>query len=607
MTSEAAARRWSRPLLVGGLAALVLVALVAAVPLGLAPTPKSAPGPAAVVPTMAEPAASCPSPPNVTADSVTIITTGNVGPAPFTTTLCGYSGSPYAKLVWSFGDGTASSSGTNLSSVENYATHTFSTSGAYLVWCNVTYGGNISALSSAWVYATGATPHGLTFNVTVSPTSGAAPLQVRVYPNITGCRGQCDWNVTASVRGANLTTPGSPGFPWVPVDLSASGTWKIVVNATDPLGDSGVSLPAYVTVGGTGNNSTSSLTARIFDYPSGGAAPLDVFFNVSASGGVAPYTFAWTFGDGGNGSGEVISHVYPSAGTYVVNVTVWDSSGLKTTASTSVRVSPPGSNSTSPLVTYLNATVLRGHVPFNTTLTVGARGGTPPYLLYLCPGDGGCLAPLSGWNGARLNFTFGFTVPGNYTATATVNDSNGSSVLATLPIVAEASSPLLVQVLNSPLTGPAPLAVGFLASVTGGTPPYTIQWAWGDGTVGSSANGGIVAHDYAAAGLYHPTLTVSDAANASVILPLETVNATSGLSQNLHPGSGLPPTGPGWMTLAGYLGVAAAAAVLSAVGMALWLRRRRRASEANGLARALETQATRAPEPPTESTAEGQR
>ncbi len=51
-----------------------------------------------------------------------------------------------------------------------------------------------------------------------------------------------------------------------------------------------------------------------------------VTFTGIASGGVAPYVFAWNFGDGSTASGNTVAHAYQSAGVFTVTVTVTDSS-----------------------------------------------------------------------------------------------------------------------------------------------------------------------------------------------------------------------------------------------------------------------------------------
>ncbi len=49
-------------------------------------------------------------------------------------------------------------------------------------------------------------------------------------------------------------------------------------------------------------------------------------------------TYAWTFGDGGTGSGVSFTHAYASAGTYNIGVMVTDNGGLQTTANTTATI-----------------------------------------------------------------------------------------------------------------------------------------------------------------------------------------------------------------------------------------------------------------------------
>jgi len=50
-----------------------------------------------------------------------------------------------------------------------------------------------------------------------------------------------------------------------------------------------------------------------------------VSFTASASGGVAPYSFSWDFGDGGRATGTTVSHAYTSANYFNVTLTTVDS------------------------------------------------------------------------------------------------------------------------------------------------------------------------------------------------------------------------------------------------------------------------------------------
>ena len=54
---------------------------------------------------------------------------------------------------------------------------------------------------------------------------------------------------------------------------------------------------------------------------------LDYTFTAVVSGGTAPYTYAWNFGDGATSTEKQPSHTYTVAGTYNVKLTVTDAAG----------------------------------------------------------------------------------------------------------------------------------------------------------------------------------------------------------------------------------------------------------------------------------------
>jgi PKD domain-containing protein len=56
------------------------------------------------------------------------------------------------------------------------------------------------------------------------------------------------------------------------------------------------------------------------------------------SGGVPPYAFAWTFGDGDAGSGATPGHLYASPGNFLVRLTVSDSRGMSAQTSAPITV-----------------------------------------------------------------------------------------------------------------------------------------------------------------------------------------------------------------------------------------------------------------------------
>ena len=83
-----------------------------------------------------------------------------------------------------------------------------------------------------------------------------------------------------------------------------------------------------------------------------------VAFAGLTSGGTAPYTYSWDFGDGTTGTGSITSHIYSISGNYSVSLQVSDSGGLTVSVSTVVAVAG------------VVAPVLS--IPDNQTLAVGS-------------------------------------------------------------------------------------------------------------------------------------------------------------------------------------------------------------------------------------------
>src|SRR5205814_2372776 len=82
-----------------------------------------------------------------------------------------------------------------------------------------------------------------------------------------------------------------------------------------------------------------------------------VSFTGSASGGVSPYSYVWSFGDGTSTSGTLNpTHTYPDNGTFSVTLAVTDAAGTTSQSSTSVAVSnvAPSSPSLSLTATAIN-------------------------------------------------------------------------------------------------------------------------------------------------------------------------------------------------------------------------------------------------------------
>ena len=135
---------------------------------------------------------------------------------------------------------------------------------------------------------------------------------------------------------------GNVSFSWVFGDNSSStenptshtyttsGSFMVSVTATDA---DGVSTTSTQTV-----NVVASLGASLSFSPPSPHAGDNIIFVASATGGVQPYNYSWSFGDSTTGSGSPVSHIYQSDGSYTVILTVTDANNQTASATETIAV-----------------------------------------------------------------------------------------------------------------------------------------------------------------------------------------------------------------------------------------------------------------------------
>ncbi|MGL6223489.1 MAG: PKD domain-containing protein, partial [Steroidobacteraceae bacterium] len=193
-----------------------------------------------------------------------------------------------------------------------------------------------------------------------TPTSGTAPLTV-------------DFNAAASTdTGGSIVT-----YAWNFGDggtatgttasriYTAAGTYTATLTVTDNLGATG---PTTRTVTVTAPNLPP--TAAFQFLPTGGPAPLFVFFDASAStdpdGTIANYI--WDFGDGTETvGGKTPSHTFATAGTFSVRLTVQDAQGASASTTQSITATA-GAGGAGPTI---KGRITYARVPLSSTNSLG--------------------------------------------------------------------------------------------------------------------------------------------------------------------------------------------------------------------------------------------
>jgi parallel beta-helix repeat protein len=249
---------------------------------------------------------------------------------------------PIATYAFDFGDGSPPV-GPQATATAN---HTYTTPGTYTVTVTVTDTAGNSSLKTATATVSAPSPDSApTAALRLSPSSGAAPLTVTADAS-----GSSDTDATPIATYAfDFGDGASTGVQTAATashTYADAGTYTVTVRVTDTGG-----LSSTATANVTVSPPDSPPTAALSVTPSSGSAPLAVTADASASTDtdatpIASYRF--DFGDNtvvGPQAVATANHIYSTAGTYTVAVTVVDTAGLSAQASSQVLVVvAPGTN-----------------------------------------------------------------------------------------------------------------------------------------------------------------------------------------------------------------------------------------------------------------------
>ncbi len=220
------------------------------------------------------------------------------GKAPLAVQFTSTSTGTISSYQWSFGDGSKSSA--------QNPSHTYSTAGTYTVTLTVTGPGGSNTKTTT---ITGYTPP--VASIKASSNNGTAPLPVQFTSTSTGTISSYQWNF----GDGSTSAAQNPSHTY-----TTAGTYTVALTVTGPGGTSkktaSITSKAAVSLAGT----TAS--------PTSGKAPLRAKFTSASAGTIS--SFKWNFGDGSTSAARNPAHIYKTAGTYTVTLTVRGSGGTST-------------------------------------------------------------------------------------------------------------------------------------------------------------------------------------------------------------------------------------------------------------------------------------
>jgi PKD repeat protein len=223
-----------------------------------------------------------------------------------------------ASYKWDFGDGATGSGGA--------VTHTYPSTGAYAVRLTVTddKGATGTANRILTVSSTNTSPTaGFTAGCTDSIRWCSFDASASQDPD--GSISTYTWDFGDGITGTGM---------YAQHTYTAPGTYTVELTTIDDKGATGTASK-QITVGSTGTNKPP--LAR-FSYICPGLLHCEFDAAGSSDEDGTITTYAWSFGDGANGTGSTPMHDYTTKGTYTVTLTVTDDKGAKT--STTKQVTP---------------------------------------------------------------------------------------------------------------------------------------------------------------------------------------------------------------------------------------------------------------------------
>lgn len=410
---------------------------------------------------------------------------GTVGFAPLVVDFTDKSAGNPKTWAWEFGDGSFSQN--------QNPSYTYNIPGIYTVNLTVSnsHGADVEAKINLITVKSKEGPVGA---FSANPTAGFAPLEVQFTDLSAGEPTKWSWefgdNNTSSEQNV-VNTFNSAGFYTVSLTVS-NGDGAAVETKTNIIN--------VLETSGPKANFSADVTS--------GFAPLSVTFNDLSTGD--PKSWAWKFGDGNISTEKNPKNIFNAEGIYTVGLTVSNENGASSEIKTNlINVIGVGG----PLADF-TADPTAGLKPLSVKFTDITTGNPSTFAWDF--GDGNTSAeqdPSNTYNSAGL-----------FTVKLTTSNANGASteVKTNLVNVSSAGGPVAAFEADK-TAGAAPLAVTF-TDLSSGNPT---SWAWdfGNGNVSSLQNPGV--NNYNVAGLYSPSLTVSNAEGSNTEIKTNLINVST--------------------------------------------------------------------------------
>ncbi len=256
------------------------------------------------------------------------------------------------------------------------------------------------------------------------------------------------------------------------------------------------------------NAQTADFSASVTE----GCAPLVVNFTDQSTG--SNLSYSWDFGNGNASSQQNPGAIYIQGGTYTVKLKVWNGSGSDSVIKTAyIRVFPK------PKADFTLASPVQGCVPVQVHFKDSTTPGNYPITSWVWDFGDGSVSQVQ-------NPSHTYSLAGEHTVSLQVTDSKGCGSSISKTRYLRVNDPFQFTFSpDNPSGCSAPLTTGFSVNLSGGQPPFTYDWDFGDGT-GSSQNK--PQKTYTGTGTFDVSLKITDASGCSATRTIKAAISTKG-------------------------------------------------------------------------------
>jgi PKD repeat protein len=342
------------------------------------------------------------------------------------------------------------------------------------------------------------------------------------------------FSTTAGTLANSVVNADQNGLAQTTLTTSATATVTASVGAQGGTSSGGTTPPTTPPTGTTAGQASGTVTVGIASSPTlvitppttGLTAGLPATFTfvvtAAAANGSAVRNVTVSWGDGqtqdlGAISGTAtVSHVYRSAGSFVVSANLTDSAGNPVSTSTSVTVIPPALT----LTITPPATLPSANLPANFTFAATAPAGDAVRDVTVNWGDQSAVQDLGAISGS-VTVSHVFKAAGSYVISGTVTDIAGNSSGSSTSITVIPVPRPTIIITPSPVPGHVGTQTTLSIQVTtaSGISVQDLAIDFGDGQhadLGGSSSAS-VPHVYTAQGTYTVTVTVVDSSGQTTI------------------------------------------------------------------------------------------